>query len=361
MALDPPNQVPHPLIVGIRCPIAVVAIVLAGGAARAEPNPEAEKLFRDGRALVKDGKIRAACDAFAASARLEPSVGTLLNLGDCRAKLGKTATAWAAFTDAVALAKSQHDKRLAEAERRAKELESGLSYITIEIDAAARVPGLKLTRNGIAVDEAAVGQATPVDPGDYAIQANVPGYVEWSAHIKLGPDGDRKTVVVKGLLKSEPIGETAPPPRSAPLPAPKPEPPRSPNPDALGVSRDERVRPSAFTPMRKGAVVVASAGSIALGVSTALALQARSLYDQAHSVCPGSTCSDLAASQKSRDAVSRANVATVVGGAGIAAIAGGVVLWLVGKPRDNESTGGNVRVVPAVSRDQVGISIARRF
>ena len=91
---------------GQRCQLCVLAVVVASAAlAHAEPNPEAEKLFRDGRALAKQGNLAGACDAFAASNKLESSVGTLLNLGDCRAKLGQTATAWATFVEAGRLAK----------------------------------------------------------------------------------------------------------------------------------------------------------------------------------------------------------------------------------------------------------------
>jgi hypothetical protein len=81
-------------------------------------------LFRDGRDLIKHGKLAAGCDKLAASERLESSVGTLLNLGDCRDKLGMTASAWAAFRKAEAMAKRSGDAtRQAEASRRAAQVE----------------------------------------------------------------------------------------------------------------------------------------------------------------------------------------------------------------------------------------------
>ncbi|HEY5921317.1 MAG TPA: hypothetical protein VIV11_06585 [Kofleriaceae bacterium] len=61
--------------------------------APAEPTP-ATVLFQDGRALVEAGKFEEACAKFTASIQLDPDAeGTLLNLGLCNEKLGKTATA----------------------------------------------------------------------------------------------------------------------------------------------------------------------------------------------------------------------------------------------------------------------------
>src|SRR5262249_42741606 len=102
----------------------LIALAIAGGvctplSARAQ-SAEAEALFRDGRELIKAGKLAAGCERLAASERLESSVGTLLNLGDCREKLGKLASAWAAFRKAEALAKRTpgDERRQAEAARR---------------------------------------------------------------------------------------------------------------------------------------------------------------------------------------------------------------------------------------------------
>src|SRR5262245_38536031 len=94
----------------------VIAVALAGlilyvPAARAQ-NAAAEALFRGGRTLIKQGNLKAGCDKLEASEKLESSVGTLLNLGDCREKLGKPASAWAAFRKAEAIAKRDgNDKK----------------------------------------------------------------------------------------------------------------------------------------------------------------------------------------------------------------------------------------------------------
>src|SRR5690606_10533025 len=91
---------------GRGCAAMIACGVLLGGAAAAHAQAaEAEVLFRDGRKLIKAGKLAEGCDKIAASERLESSVGALLNLGDCREKLGELASAWAAFRKAEARAK----------------------------------------------------------------------------------------------------------------------------------------------------------------------------------------------------------------------------------------------------------------
>src|SRR3954452_7512760 len=107
-----------------------LAWALAAGLASMSPRGAsadlagAEALFRQGRQLLSDGKTVAACEKFAASQHMNSSSGTLLNLADCHAREGKTASAWAEFLTAARMANGQHDEaRADEAARRAKQLE----------------------------------------------------------------------------------------------------------------------------------------------------------------------------------------------------------------------------------------------
>jgi tetratricopeptide (TPR) repeat protein len=108
--------------------LAATCAIAVASAAHADP-AEADALFRDGRALATEGRLAEACERFEASGRLDPSVGALLNLGDCREQLGELAAARDAFRDAAALAASQpgDDAREAEARRRAELLERRLT------------------------------------------------------------------------------------------------------------------------------------------------------------------------------------------------------------------------------------------
>src|SRR5687767_15373611 len=133
--------------------LAATGLFVLSGPAIAQ-SPEAEALFREGRNLIKAGKLEAGCDKLDASARLEPSVGTLLNLGDCREKLGRNASAWAAFRKAESLAKRDGNdkKRQQEARRRALALEPDLANITVQVGPNSKSEGLVIKRDGEVVD-----------------------------------------------------------------------------------------------------------------------------------------------------------------------------------------------------------------
>jgi hypothetical protein len=169
--------------------LVILAAILAH-AAPARADAAAEALFGEGRDLMAAGKIAEACDKYQRSQLLEPKVGTLLNLGDCRERQGQLANAWAAFMEASSLAIRDHDEdRSTEARRRAALLEPSLGSVTIKV---TPTPGLVITRNGQPVPAAAWDTSVPVDPGAHAIAASAPGYLPWSGKIEVavGAHGD---------------------------------------------------------------------------------------------------------------------------------------------------------------------------
>jgi len=197
--------------------LVLVAVMVIGATGIAEASPESDKLFRDGKDLLKAGKLAEACDSFARSQELLPKVGTLLNLGDCREKQGHTATAWAVFLEAKVLASQSRDKsdvlmpaKLAEATRRAAALQLKLAYVTLTIAPDRQVEGLVIKRNGTVVDPATWNTPVPLDPGDYVIEASAPKYQPWSITQPLSPR-ERVAVVVETLV-AEPVVVAVVPP-----------------------------------------------------------------------------------------------------------------------------------------------------
>src|SRR5580704_14583725 len=108
----------------------------------------AEVLFAEGRRLVNAGDFANACPKFAESERLDPSVATLLNLGACYEKAGRTASAWATFREAISAAQAaKRDDYLQTAQKRATALEPTLSRIIIS-EHDTSTAGLEIKRDG---------------------------------------------------------------------------------------------------------------------------------------------------------------------------------------------------------------------
>ncbi|HEY6179095.1 MAG TPA: carboxypeptidase-like regulatory domain-containing protein [Kofleriaceae bacterium] len=322
--------------------IASAAIAAAGAPAHAQ-SAEAEALFRDGRGLIKAGKIAPGCDKLAASERLESSVGTLLNLGDCRERLGQVASAWAAFRKAEALARRTggDEKRQAEAERRARALEPRLANLVIQVD--HRIDGLIVRRDDEQVDDAGWNTALPVDPGRYTITAEAPGYTAWRTTITVAPGATRQVVEVPNLVRA------APPPvevAAAPWPPPRP------------YSMRPAPERGTWSATRGVSAVLAIAGAGALGTGIYFGIHAHQLEDRANVRCPEAQCSDpegLRLNDQARTSALRANVLYIAGGA---ALATATVLWFVGAPDEIVVT----PVASAAGGDhQLGFAMTGRF
>ena len=334
----------------------VIAVALAGlilyvPAAGAQ-NAGAEALFREGRTLIKQGNLKAGCDKLEASEKLESSVGTLLNLGDCREKLGKLASAWASFRKAEAIAKRDGNdkKRQLEAKRRALKIEPDLANITIQVGPKSKSNGLVIKRDGEVIDAEVWGDAIVVDPGSHVVVAEAPGYKPWKQELSVGKGGKR-WVVVPTL---EPIPE---PPRPAtPVVITPPAPPTTkvvidqpaPEPRYVTVERT-------WSTTRGIAVAVGIAGAGAIGTGIYFGNRANELASQSDAICPTTTCDDpegLRLNERARDQAFKANVLFVAGGAAVAAA---TVMWFVGKP--DETT----VIAPSIGDTHVGASLTGRF
>lgn len=329
-----------------RACIAVLAIAGVTGlstTARAQ-SAEAEALFRDGRALLKHGQLAAGCDKLAASERLESSVGTLLNLGDCREKLGQVASAWAAFRKAEAMAKRNRgdDRRQAEAQRRAAQLEPRLA--TFEIDVPQHIEGLIVHRDGEFVGDAQWTTALPIDPGSYTIVAEAPGYQAWRTTVVIGAGARREVVVIPSLLRV-PVD---PVPAISATPLDEPPPPAEPF--TVGTTRGA----GTWSTTRALSVGLALAGAGALGTGVYFGVHAGTLEGRSDRRCPQSVCGDstgLLLNDQAQDSARRANILYIAGGGTLATA---VVLWLVGAPDET-------KLVPTAGEHQLGVALKGRF
>lgn len=295
----------------------MVALVATSTHASAEKNhldvALAETLFRDAKALLEQDRYAEACPKLAESQRLDPAGGTILTLALCYEAEGKTASAYGAFFEAARFATrdGRADREKVAREHRAA-LEPTLSRLTLRVPpAVAALPGLAVTLDGAPVASAALGAATPVDPGKREVRVVADGKRPWTSTVDVGPRADAKVVDV-GPLEDAPA--TAPG-RRADAPA------REPSTLRLPV-----------------AISLVSAGGLALATGGYFALHARSLQDDARERCPASPCADEIGLAKNDDAKSAARVATVATGVGLVAVGVGVYLLLTRDTKPSAST-----------------------
>src|SRR5262249_15307100 len=148
----------------------------------------AEKLFVEARKLLDAGKYVEACQRLADSQKLDPGVGTLLNLAQCYEKIGRTATAWATYHEAAEAARARGQaEREKKAARAAAGLEPNLSKLVVTVPDAAAEKGVEVKRNGTPLPKSLWGVSEPVDPGEYLIEAHADGKRPWSVRVKTEP------------------------------------------------------------------------------------------------------------------------------------------------------------------------------
>lgn len=278
----------------------------------------AESLFTSGRELMQAGKYQAACEKFEASRRLEPALGTTLNLANCYEKLGRTASAWAEFKSAAAEAQRLNDaSRKATAIERAAALEPKLSRLWLQTDD----PSISVSRNGVAVDAGVLGNAIPVDPGSHRIEASAPGKVTWTDTVEVKGEGATVEIRIPPLADAEGGSSSAPPPADTPPPAMSTE---------------------SSSTQRTFAWVSGGVGVAGVVTGTVFGLLASSNWSEAKDSCEDGTFDCDKTEDTARTQANVATVAFIVGGVGLGL---STVLFLTDGPESPEVALEPTRVV----------------
>jgi hypothetical protein len=159
----------------------------------------AEALFRQGRQAVEAQDYKTACPKFGESQRLDPAVGTLMNWAACEEKLGRLASAWQRWREAID-GLPPKDDRLTFAEQRVAELEKRLPKLAIALTAGAD-PASKIFRDDIELGPASLGVPLPVDPGEHAIVVRLPGHAAQRVTVSIGEAESKRIDVTPGPLE----------------------------------------------------------------------------------------------------------------------------------------------------------------
>jgi hypothetical protein len=337
----------------LACTIVLCAsFVLTAAPALAQNKAAAEATFREGKKLMEEGKTAEACAKFAASDRLDPAIGTLANLARCHELIGQTASAWSEYNEAADRAAAAGDDRAAALRDLARKLEGKLSRLQIQIK-GKHPDSLKVLLEGEDVT-VLLGTAVPVDPGEYTIGARAEGYAPWEQTVRVEGEGSTITVDIPPLQASAPTTEPAPGPS--------------------GNDRPDVVAPVAVADdpgqgRRRIGYGLLAAGAVSTSIGLYFGLKAGSRNDEYQELCPGGMCPSMDSEGFALhdDATSAANLSNVFVGVGLAAAAGGLVLWLTAPdgPDAGEADFTDddfaVRAAPMVTPDSVGAMVGGRF
>ena len=312
----------------------LVAILLAASLASADPS--ALELFKQGRALAKQGKHAEACEKFKQSQELDPQLGTLFNIAQCEEKSGKLASALEAYREVVAKDTNAERKALA-AEYQSK-LEPRVPKIVVQIEKPPA--SLVVTIDGsTGAKPIEANMPSPVDLGDYTVVARADGYRELSTKIHVTQEGETTTVPISLALVHDQDNVVVS--KNVPVqPPPQPEPEHS--------------------HRKRYAVITMGVGGAAIATGIVFGVIANGKWSDAKAVCGGTTCPTQMQVDQAQalvsDARSAGNLSTGLVVAGGVVAAAGVVLWLTA-PSDEHA----VRLTATATQTSTGFALSGRF
>ena len=291
----------------------------------------ADDLFRQGQDRLQIGLTREACELLAASHRLDPALGTLLNLASCHEREGKIATAHGEYLVAATWAKERReDEREQFARHRASALEVDIPKLRIEVARAPR--NLHVELDGRAIELSALEGDMTVDPGPHRVDVTAEAKRAWHK-TDLHIDRRSRTVLQVALDDETPA--------------------------------DAPVATSTTRPVAgyiAGGVAIASLGAGVALLLRAGALDAQSERDaeQAKMVNPPDPALKASAMEAHEAAVTSQNLGLVAMGVG--ALGAGACLYFFLSARGAEAPAASaIRFLPNVGSQRGGIEVQGTF
>lgn len=331
-----------------------LAVAPAARAQSAADKAAAEALFDEGKRLREAKRYSEACPKFADSQRLDPAVGTLLNLALCYKENGQTASAWSTYREAAAqaaAAKQSDREELARSEAAA--LETKLTRLVIEVSPeVAKISGVEVKRDGAPVPQGLWGVAAPVDPGLRSIDVTAPGKKPYHVDAKAEGAGATAKVVISALEDDPNAGAVAPVAAGVPTTTP---------PQGESPPQGTDQGPKAGQTQRIIGLVAGGVGVVSLVVGGVFTLKSKSENDQALDICADEddpcTQDDVDDHERFVKEAEASQLNSYVWyGIGAAGIVTGAVLILTA-PSGEQKTAG-VRVTPEVGVGHLGLNVS---
>jgi hypothetical protein len=193
----------------ILCALFAQSIAFAEGVAE----PAAQALFERGRQLMLEHRYQEACEKLAESQRLEAAVGTQLNLAFCYEKIGKYASAYVEYHNALAISVRANDApRITLAQQRINALDPKLSRLIISLNDSTKLPGLWVKLDGTTLGLSALNSPIPVDLGVHEVEAGADSKLVSRVSLDVSEHGNTVTANVPQLENAP----SAPPPNVTP-------------------------------------------------------------------------------------------------------------------------------------------------
>src|SRR6185436_13008456 len=180
---------------------------------------QADAAFDEGRELFEQGRFKDACDKFELSMQLEPSPGTLLNLGNCYEPQGDLLRALDTFEKALSDAQLTTDKKRRQVwSNAAKERIASLTQRIPELSVDGAEPGSSVLLDGQPFQR--LGESLRQNPGHHQLEVSAPGKRTYSKGFEL-PEGQRLGIHLPPLERDAPVA-AEPSPGAVPLSSPPP-------------------------------------------------------------------------------------------------------------------------------------------
>ncbi|MBK9266720.1 MAG: hypothetical protein IPM54_43910 [Polyangiaceae bacterium] len=267
---------------------------------------EAAKLYQDAAKDMEKGQFSPACPKLEAARKILPEhVRTAMTLALCYEKIDKPADALELLEATKPLAVDQKSTdKVNEIEGRIKELKTRVPKLVVVVpDGIAATPGMSIARNGVPIVASKWGTELAVNPGSYEIEVTALNKEPW------------KTSATAKVGATERV-EIAPPWQSEPADAPvEPRTPMS------------GLRIAGFAGIGLGAVGM-GIGAVLGGLALSKNAESKDGHCNASNVC------DDVGKELRRDAITFGNGSTAAFVVGGVLATAGVVLVVMGKPKE---------------------------